>query len=146
MRISDWSSDVCSSDLFTVDRQAVGIGELRRDRIAAVDKGEQRLDRMIAVGPPRPDMQREVDLGPAGLVHSCRHKGRTASVDPPVSSEVETPIGTVPPFGASLLRSMPTDRYMEVSIVTPGSPARRCRGPTRSPLCTPTPPQPEPTP
>src|SRR3546814_9820593 len=120
MRISDWSSDVCSSDLFTVDRQAVGIGELRRDRIAAVDKGEQRLDRMIAVGPPRPDMQREVDLGPAGLVHSCRNKGRTASVDPLVSTEVETPIGTVLPFGPSRLCLMRTQRKLEVGIVTPG--------------------------
>src|SRR3546814_20567751 len=36
MRISDWSSDVCSSDLFVTARHIVG-EHLRRSRIVAID-------------------------------------------------------------------------------------------------------------
>src|SRR3546814_1066329 len=35
MRISDWSSDVCSSDLFPLPRDAVGRRAIERERMAA---------------------------------------------------------------------------------------------------------------
>src|SRR3546814_8370138 len=53
MRISDWSSDVCSSDLVLAERSAVGpapqhvvvdAGQLHDDRIAVAALGNQLLD------------------------------------------------------------------------------------------------------
>src|SRR3546814_9083410 len=42
MRISDWSSDVCSSDLFEIAH--------RRDRLVAQEAGGQGLQPCIAIG------------------------------------------------------------------------------------------------
>src|SRR3546814_16089131 len=42
MRISDWSSDVCSSDLFNLDGDSPGSGDGRPRRLRAEDLGRPR--------------------------------------------------------------------------------------------------------
>src|SRR3546814_10421719 len=42
MRISDWSSDVCSSDL--IDAQLAGVGDREQPRTAAAAGADQRAD------------------------------------------------------------------------------------------------------
>src|SRR3546814_8452093 len=37
MRISDWSSDVCSSDLFAIERRGVDAVDIDRDRVGGGD-------------------------------------------------------------------------------------------------------------
>src|SRR3546814_11889216 len=68
MRISDWSSDVCSSDLDAPDEVERGLAEAR---IAVA--GEERL----ALGPAR-----KVDVHARAVVASnrLRHEGRGLSV------------------------------------------------------------------
>src|SRR3546814_20216582 len=44
MRISDWSSDVCSSDLTVADRGPVG---LTGDRLVGGEQGEDRLEALL---------------------------------------------------------------------------------------------------
>src|SRR3546814_3035710 len=72
MRISDWSSDVCSSDLLVVGGEREGDAELHRrqreaapeDRRAAVEGGDARAALMVvAVGLQlRDDLRRDVVL------------------------------------------------------------------------------------
>src|SRR3546814_7202939 len=57
LRISDWSSDVCSSDLAMGDELVI-TGTLhkadmseRRDELTGADTTEQRLDLMLKLGP-----------------------------------------------------------------------------------------------
>src|SRR3546814_7560776 len=48
MRISDWSSDVCSSDLRVQRRRAVGDADVRKvDRTFADDARRARRDRLV---------------------------------------------------------------------------------------------------
>src|SRR3546814_4800258 len=51
MRMSDWSSDVCSSDLIAADRRAVELGEMAQfgetDRLAPGNRAHQRILRDV---------------------------------------------------------------------------------------------------
>src|SRR3546814_8332822 len=85
MRISDWSSDVCSSDL--IDRLPAGAPVVRRQRLdtAAVEGdsraelGDQQKDDIADAGgaerPGRPDMQ-DVDVA---LGQDVRERARPRS-------------------------------------------------------------------
>src|SRR3546814_3941823 len=61
MRISDWSSDVCSSDLIAADdRQPAGAGAV--EQLAAVDDG-MILDAGMAAHDTRKDARPRADIG-----------------------------------------------------------------------------------
>src|SRR3546814_9798752 len=73
MRISDWSSDVCSSDLVIAD-QAVGIGQLERQP----QNSGHRTQGNVALAPVQQDAQSlyPIDLLPAH--HTCIEIGRAS--------------------------------------------------------------------
>src|SRR3546814_15504270 len=67
MRISDWSSDVCSSDLGAPERDAVKEPEAScYDRPALVETPAARARRMLSMNDPLPDRTTALDLGEAG--------------------------------------------------------------------------------
>src|SRR3546814_13796874 len=58
MRISDWSSDVCSSDLVVLDDGADGIADDMEGMLAVVVVGADTLDDQVLEGPVgRDDME-----------------------------------------------------------------------------------------
>src|SRR3546814_1564925 len=65
MRISDWSSDVCSSDLPCLDSKRNGIGDpawQRRTIMAKRESTQHKLDRVRA---PRVQLTYDVEIGDA---------------------------------------------------------------------------------
>src|SRR3546814_2976688 len=48
MRISDWSSDVCSSDLQLIDETTVDLQEVAGQRLSLEQVGHLRLDALVA--------------------------------------------------------------------------------------------------
>src|SRR5881628_1512581 len=75
MSVSDWSSDVCSSDLLAALRSSVGVDDptaVVADDAAALVEGDV-ADRPAAI-PDRPQHQPALD----GLLHVGRHGARPA--------------------------------------------------------------------
>src|SRR3546814_1397464 len=72
MRISDWSSDVCSSDL----------AHCRRQRIPLFSKSEEAFNIMIAVRTAPANMQGQVDLGIGSFGKHRMSGSRQAGIQP----------------------------------------------------------------
>src|SRR3546814_2910287 len=97
MRISDWSSDVCSSDLF------VGVSASRDDRLIIIGIGSKTtneyrlLDAADPLGTPRIVAERrhgvEYDIEPIGdqllIVHNARRTNFELAVAPVRSTSHE---------------------------------------------------------
>src|SRR3546814_5871476 len=116
MRISDWSSDVCSSDLIGVEVEAV------RDAVGA-DIIEQSLlqDRVVVAIVQRRAARQEVEVAPAlivvhphafGLSELARHRAGVAAYrrfpaliarPAPGRAPVCTPVTNAPPLRPPLL-------------------------------------------
>src|SRR3546814_16553511 len=77
MRISDWSSDVCSSDLRLLDRHAVAVpgGQHLGERLRAAEQARAHATRLVAaafhVG-PGDDLERPARPD-AGALHRLQH-------------------------------------------------------------------------
>src|SRR3546814_4459833 len=78
MRISDWSSDVCSSDLAVVlgveiiARSAVDEKALARHRKVIAREDGRRDPKVAALAPGRDPIQRPEDV----VLIGCKHRGR----------------------------------------------------------------------
>src|SRR3546814_5049420 len=83
MRISDWSSDVCSSDLFQLadffDRQGITIESLHCSRYRAMQTGADMFSAQVTIGVP-------ADMHIAALrddfLEFCDHLNLDAIMDP----------------------------------------------------------------
>src|SRR3546814_16610179 len=84
MRISDWSSDVCSSDLRQAEGEAVE-NQLGRADPGFIAELDHRRHEPEAGGraEAQADAQEAVLLWAAGVVHVCGRLRRTAVVCPP---------------------------------------------------------------
>src|SRR3546814_10372418 len=95
MRISDWSSDVCSSDLFAARKFGIGLGELEPeghgfgvDAMAAADRRGQlvlmgaaldRIEQRVEVGEQYVGGLAELDRE-AGVEHVARSEEHTSEL------------------------------------------------------------------
>src|SRR3546814_13790698 len=66
MRISDWSSDVCSSDLVAPRQRVGGVGVAAATEAVARELVEQQEQRQRAVGAVHPGFQLAPGGGPVG--------------------------------------------------------------------------------
>src|SRR3546814_2571668 len=86
MRISDWSSDVCSSDLHAIDREIeIGIVEHDEGRIAAQFHREflhraRALAHQQRTDARRPGERQEANVGAAGQHRSEEHTSELQSL------------------------------------------------------------------
>src|SRR3546814_2444562 len=78
MRISDWSSDVCSSDLVVLDDGADGIADDMEGMLAVVVVGADTLDDQVLEGPVGRDDMEALEQREA---QPYRAKGRGAHDD-----------------------------------------------------------------
>src|SRR3546814_9395163 len=72
MRISDWSSDVCSSDLVEVHDSAVGVGRGEEHGLGLEVVVEVAMEVEVVVGEVR-----EHGDGEAGAAHAAEGEGRS---------------------------------------------------------------------
>src|SRR3546814_14828231 len=79
MRISDWSSDVCSSDLLAVHRSKLSREQTRERRLAIAVAAEQR-DAIIRVEPQIKPLEDRLAFGVPNARHVQRHKRRLQGI------------------------------------------------------------------
>src|SRR3546814_2231492 len=72
MRISDWSSDVCSSDLGHVPVEVVG---LQVKRVGVGQEHRQALRDLLAIGRAQPDIDGRAAVARGGRSCGCRLGG-----------------------------------------------------------------------
>src|SRR3546814_15476229 len=82
MRISDWSSDVCSSDLVDRERRVVGEARLAQDRTALQAIAQRRRHELVIDAPTDVVGARRATVAPPGVVLAFRVE-RAVGVDPP---------------------------------------------------------------